>query len=38
MLGNYVRKVTAEAPPLTPEQRDAIMAAFAGFNPGGGAE
>ena len=34
-LEDHVRKVLASAPPLTAEQRDTIMAAFAGFTPGG---
>ena len=34
-LEDHVRKVLASAPPLTAEQRDTIMAAFAGFAPGG---
>ena len=29
----YVSRVIADAPPLTAEQRDAILAAFAGFTP-----
>ena len=34
-LEDHVRKVLASAPPLTASQRDTIMAAFAGFTPGG---
>ena len=36
-LEDHVRKVLSTAPPLTAEQRDTIMAAFAGFAPGGDA-
>ena len=34
-LAAHIRKVVAAAPPLNAEQRDTIMAAFAGFTPGG---
>lgn len=34
-LEEYVRRTISEAPPLTAEQRDSIIAAFAGFTPGG---
>ena len=34
-LEDHVRKVLASAPPLTAEQRDTVMAAFAGFALGG---
>jgi hypothetical protein len=30
---DYVKKLVATAPPLTPSQRDTIAAAFAGFAP-----
>jgi hypothetical protein len=33
-LDDYVARVVAQAPKLTTEQRDTIMAAFAGFTPG----
>jgi len=34
VIESHVRKIVASAPPLTPAQRDAILAAFAGFNAG----
>lgn len=36
-LAAHIRKVVAAAPPLNAEQRDTIMAAFAGFDPSRGA-
>ena len=36
-LAAHIRKVVAAAPPLTAEQRDTIMSAFAGFDPSRGA-
>ena len=30
---DYVSRVIADVPPLTAEQRDVILAAFAGFTP-----
>ncbi|MES2093833.1 MAG: hypothetical protein V4531_08495 [Actinomycetota bacterium] len=38
LYADHVRKLVAAAPPLTSEQRDTIMAAFAGFTTGGAAE
>lgn len=35
LYADHVRKLVNAAPPLTAEQRDTIMAAFAGFTPGG---
>lgn len=36
-FADRTRTLLADAPPLTPEQRDAVLAAFAGFTAGGGA-
>ena len=35
LYAEHVRKLVAAAPKLTSTQRDTIMAAFAGFTPGG---
>ena len=35
LFADHVRKLVDAAPPLTAAQRDTIMAAFAGFIPGG---
>ena len=33
-LADHVHKIIANAPPLTPEQRDTLVAAFYGFTGG----